>query len=234
MRILIGLFIGMLSYSSLAASIPDAPHVYVKGKGKITVLPDLAEISLSVVSHRQDLIAAKKEADTLSAVIIKIAQEYEIAKEDVSASELSIQQEREYDREQKKQLITGYKVSRNIQLYLKDISAYSRLMQSLVNAGITQINGIVLMASNAEDLQKQAEKLAIADAKSAAEELAEGFEVKITRLYRASKEPIRGESPYANVEASFRDSAPANIVEGAFEPGSIDIEQVVYAVYLIE
>ncbi|WDD99240.1 SIMPL domain-containing protein [Thalassomonas actiniarum] len=233
MRILVGLCLAIFSFSSLAAAIPDSPHVYVKGRGKISVLPDLAEISFSVIRRHSDLIQAKKEADTLSANIIKIAEEYEIAKEDISASELFIQQEMQYDREAGKQVITGFKVSRNIQFYLKKIDLYSRLMQSLVNAGITQINGIRMMASNAEDLQKQAQKLAIADARAAAEELADGFEVKIARLYRAAKEPIRGEQPYATME-SMRDSAPANIVEGAFEPGSITIEQVLYAVYLIE
>ncbi|WP_281560458.1 SIMPL domain-containing protein [Thalassomonas sp. RHCl1] len=233
MRILVGLCLAIFSFSSLAAAIPDSPHVYVKGRGKISVLPDLAEISFSVIRRHSDLIQAKKAADTLSADIIKIAEEYEIAKEDISASELFIQQEMQYDREAGKQVITGFKVSRNIQFYLKKIDVYSRLMQSLVNAGITQINGIQMMASNAEDLQKQAQKLAIADARAAAEELADGFEVNIARLYRAAKEPIRGEQPYAAME-SMRDSAPANIVEGAFEPGSITIEQVVYAVYLLE
>ncbi len=225
--------VSVISFSCLAGSIPDTPHVYVKGVGKITVLPDMAEIPMTVVTRNDDLIKAKREADQLSATIIKIAKQYQIAEKDISASELVIQRETDYDNITNKIVLLNYRVDRSVTLYLKDIKLYSQLLQSLVNAGITELNGIKLLASNEKELRQKAEKLAITDTIAAAKELAEGFGVKVNKLYRASKKPINESDAYSNIRVYDR-SIPAHIVEGAFEPGYIDIEEVIYAVYLID
>ncbi|WP_441003380.1 SIMPL domain-containing protein [Pseudocolwellia agarivorans] len=235
MRYIIAL-LGCMSFFAAAASLPDVPHFYVKGTGKITVVPDTAQVSFSIVTRSKDLVEAKKEADTLSAAVIKIAKDYKLDAKDISASELYIQRETQYDNITRKQVFIGHKVTRSVQLYLKDLSRYSYLVQSLVNAGITEMQGVKLMASNIDELTKKASLLAIADAKEAAKELAKGFEVNLGQLYRASAEAIRGEAAYSSsaMMSMKRDSAPANIVNGAFEPGSIDVVQSIYAVYLID
>ena len=236
MRYLIVL-LAMMSFFSTAASLPNVPHFYVQGTGKITVVPDTAEVSFSIISRNKDLINAKIEADTLSAKVINIAKKYKIDKRDISASELYIQRETRYDNVTRKQVFIGHKVTRSIQLYLKDMSQYSHLVQSLVNAGITEMRGVKLMASNIEALNKKASLLAIQDAKKSAKDLAKGFDVKLGQLYRASTQAIQGEAPYgrhSGMESMSMKSAPANIVSGAFEPGSIDVVQSIYAVYLID
>ena len=236
MRYLIVL-LAMMSFFSTAASLPNVPHFYVQGTGKITVVPDTAEVSFAITSRDKNLVKAKKEADTLSAHVIKIAKDYGIDKKDISASELFIQRETRYDNVTRKQVFIGHKVTRSIQLYLKDMSKYSHLVQSLVNAGITEMHGVKLMASNIEALNKKASLLAIQDAKQAAKDLAKGFDVQLGQLYRASTQAIQGEAPYGRnrmMDAMEMKSAPANIVKGAFEPGSIDVVQHIYAVYLID
>lgn len=229
--------LSVVSVFSTASSLPNAPHIYVQGTGKITVVPDTAEVSFTIVSTHKNLVTAKKEADTLSAEVIKIAKDYGIDKKGISASELYIRQETRYDNVTRKQVFIGHKVTRSIQLYLKDMSRYSHLVQSLVNAGITEMHGVKLQASNIAELTKKAEMLAIIDAKKAAKSLTKGFDVDLGSLYRASKQAVAGETPYraqAMMMDMERKSAPANIVKGAFEPGSIDVVQHIYAVYLIE
>ena len=236
MRLLI-LCLGLISLFSVGGSLPNAPHIYVQGTGKITVVPDTAEVSFAIISRNKNLVDAKKEADTLSAQVISIAKNYGINNKDISASELYIQQETRYDNVTRKQVFIGHKVTRSIQLYLKDMSRYSHLVQSLVNAGITELHGVKLLASNIAELTKKAEMLAIVDAKKAAKDLTQGFDVNLGALYRASKQVIAGETPYraqAMMMDMERKSAPANIVEGSFEPGSIDVIQHIYAVYLID
>lgn len=236
MRLFI-LCLGLISLFSVASSLPNAPHIYVQGTGKITVVPDTAEVSFAIISRNKNLVEAKKEADTISAKVINIAKDYGMNKKDISASELYIQQETRYDNVTRKQVFIGHKVTRSIQLYLKDMSRYSHLVQSLVNAGITELHGVKLLASNIAELTKKAEMLAIVDAKKAAKDLTQGFDVNLGALYRASKQVVAGETPYraqAMMMDMERKSAPANIVKGAFEPGSIDVIQHIYAVYLID
>jgi len=236
MRFLI-ILLGCISFISNAESLPDSPHFYVQGTGKITVVPDTAEVAFSIVAINKDLVAAKKEADTLSAAAIKIAKEYGMHKKDISASELFIQRETRYDNVTRKQVFIGHRVTRSILLCLKDLSRYADLVQSLINSGITEMQGVKLTASNIEELNRKASLLAIADAKKSAKALATGFEVTLGQLYRASAQAIRGETAYSRhgmMEFDSMKSAPANIVNGAFEPGSIEVVQSIYAVYLID
>lgn len=231
------LLLGCISLFSTAASLPNVPHFYVQGTGKITVVPDTAKISFSITARDKNLIKAKKEADSLSADVIKIAKDYRISKEDISASQLYIQRETQYDNITRKQVFIGHKVTRSVDLYLKDLEQYSHLVQSIINAGVTEMRGVQLIASNIEELNKQASLLAIADAKKSAQDLAKGFEVNLGQLYRASKQPIQGEAPYSSrgmMEMASMKSVPANVVNDAFEPGSIDVIQHIYVVYLID
>jgi len=230
------IFLGCVSFFTSAASLPDAPHFYVQGTGKITVIPDTAKVSFSIITRNKNLITAKKEADVLSAEVIKIAKQYRINKKDISASELYIQRETQYDNITRKQVFVGHKVTRSIQLYLKDLKRYAHLVQALVNAGITEMQGVQLMASNVEELNKKASLLAIKNAKQSAKDLSKGFGVNLGQLYRASVKPIRGETAYSSdvMMSMKREGAPSNIVNGAFEAGSIDIVQTIYAVYLIQ
>jgi uncharacterized protein YggE len=225
-----------VSFFTVAASLPDAPHFYVQGTGKVTVVPDTAQVSFSIVTRNKNLVTAKKEADILSAEVIGIAKKYRLDKKDISASELYIQRETQYDNITRKQVFIGHKVTRSVQLYLKDLKRYAHLVQSLVNAGITEMQGVKLMSSNVEALNKKASLLAITNAKQSAKDLATGFGVNLGQLYRASVKPIRGETAYSGdaVMSMKRERAPSNIVNGAFEAGSIDIVQTIYAVYLID
>lgn len=235
MRFII-LLLPLLSFFTAATSLPNVPHLYVQGSAKINVVPDTAKVSFAIVTRNKNLVTAKKEADLLSAKVINIAKDYKLAKKDISAAELIIQRENRYDNVTRKQVFVGYKVTRSVQLFLKDLNRYSHLVQSLVNAGITEMYGVKLMASNINELNKKAALLAIKDAKQSAKDLAKGFGVSLGQLYRASADPIRGEAPYSSkVEMSMdRMSAPANIVEGAFEAGSLDVVQNIYAIYLID
>ena len=234
MRTFILLFTLLFSLNSLAGALPDSPHLYVKGVGVITVKPDIAQLHLSINFTNKNVIEAKKQSDSLAAKVIKIAEQYKIDKKDISASELNIHRETEYHSAKQKQIFIGYQVNRNISLKIRNLDQYTEIMQTLINSGVNEVGYVTLLSSKEDELRQQAKEKAIKDVKNAVKSLARSFDVKVGDLYRVSESPIKEEDVYAMKAMVRMREAPANIVNDSFEPGNIEIEETIYAVYLID
>ncbi|AXV65294.1 DUF541 domain-containing protein [Pseudoalteromonas lipolytica] len=225
-----------MSFNVFALATPDAPHIYIQGNASITTIPDNVKLTVAIVEIDKDLIAAKNKADNTMAKAIKLAKSKGVEEKGIYASNISIQRETEYNRETGKQNFVGYRVTRNLSLTLTDTKQYPVLLQQLVNSGINEINQTQFVSSRYEELQKQAQKLAIKDARAAAKEFANDYGVELKGLYTASNSPLdTGVQPYMRAEKMvMADAAPSNYVPDAYNGGEITIIASSYAVYYIE
>tara|TARA_B110000211_G_scaffold37734_1_gene38030 strand:+ start:1742 stop:2482 length:741 start_codon:yes stop_codon:yes gene_type:complete len=225
------------SFNTLAASTPDAPHIYVKGEATLTTMPDYVQLSVGITEIDKDLLAAKNKTDTAMAKAIKLVKEVGVKEGDINAGHISINRESQYNRTSGTQDFKGFRVSRTLTLKLSDIKKYPELLQSLVNNGINEINQTQFLASNYNELHKKAQKLAIKDARDAAKEFSEDYGVEIKGLYTASLSPMNVPSqPYMRAEQTMMkaDSTSGNFVPDAYHAGEIKVTASSYAVYFIE
>lgn len=225
-----------LSTNSFAASTPDAPHIYIQGKASITTIPDNVQLSVAIVEIDKNLMAAKQKADQTMAKAIKIAKQSGVDEKSINAAQIQINRDTQYNRETNKQDFNGYRIGRSLTFTLSEVDKYPQLLQNLVDAGINEIQQTQFTSSRQTALQKQAQKMAIDDAKQAAKELANNYDVEIKGLYSASSSPLdSGAQPYMRVEkAMMQDSAAASFVPDAYHAGEITITASSYAIYLIE
>ncbi|WP_286247610.1 SIMPL domain-containing protein [Pseudoalteromonas sp. MM1] len=226
-----------LSLGAHANSTPNAPHIYVKGEATVTTMPDYVQLSVGIVEIDKDLIDAKNKADKTMAKAIKLVKELGIKDGNINAGHISINRESQYNRSSGEQEFKGFRVSRTLSVKLSQIEKYPQLLQNLVNNGINQINQTQFLASNYEELHKQAQKLAIQDARKAAKELSADYGVELKGLYTASLSPMNVPAqPYARSEKTMMvaDSAPGNFVPDAYHAGEIKVTASSYAVYFID
>lgn len=226
-----------LSVDAHANSTPNAPHIYVKGEATVTTMPDYVQLSVGIVEIDKDLIDAKNKADKNMAKAIKLVKELGIKDGNINAGHISINRESQYNRSSGEQEFKGFRVSRTLSVKLSQIEKYPQLLQNLVNNGINQINQTQFLASNYEELHKQAQKLAIQDARKAAKELSADYGVELKGLYTASLSPMNvAAQPYARSEKTMMvaDSAPGNFVPDAYHAGEIKVTASSYAVYFID
>lgn len=230
------IFASLLSFNALASPTPNAPHIYVKGKATLTTMPDYVQLSVGITDVDKDLIAAKNKTDLAIAKAIKLVKKVGVKKGDINAGQISISRDSQYNRTTGSQDFKGFKVSRTLTVKLTDINKYPELLQSLVNNGINQINQTQFLASNYNELQKKAQKLAIKDARDAAKEFSADYGVELKGLYSASSSPLNVQSqPYMRTEkVMMADSAPSNYVPDAYHAGEIKVTASSYAVYLID
>lgn len=151
-----------ISYSQEQKQIPS---ISVSGEGKVKVAPDQASISISIETKGSKANDVKQQNDKKMDAILKFIKNSNIAKEDYQTQRVSLNPN--YDYEKKKY---SYIATQTLQILLKDLSKYDVLMEGLVDQGINRIDNVEFKSSKMKELQSDARKLAVKDAKAKAED----------------------------------------------------------------
>jgi uncharacterized protein YggE len=141
------------------------PSINVSGEGKVKVAPDQASITISIETKGTKAEDVKKENDKKMDAVLKFIKSSNIAKEDYQTQRVSLNPN--YDYEKKKH---NYIATQTVQILLKDLSKYDVLMEGLVDQGINRIDNVEFKSSKMKELQSDARKLAVKDAKAKSED----------------------------------------------------------------
>lgn len=175
--LLIVLFTTMLQ----AQEMKQIPTINVSGEGKIKVTPDQAAISISLETKGAKAVDVKKENDTKIDAVLKYIKKMNIAKEDYQTQRVSLYPN--YDYEKKK---TSYIATQTVYVLLKDLNKYDVLMDGLFDLGINRIDNVEFKSSKIDQLQSDARKLAIKDAKAKAEDFVSVLNQKVGKALTIS------------------------------------------------
>jgi len=145
-------------------------HIEVSGEGKIYATPDIALLTLSFSQRDKQALRAKKTIDSQVSELLALAKRLQIEDKDIQAARLTIYPE--YDHKNNRQLI-GYNVSREVQVKLRDLLNYPKLLEGSVEIGATHAGQLQLDFSNRKELENQALQAAFKDARQQAKLLAE-------------------------------------------------------------
>lgn len=159
------LILMMSTISLFAQEVKQVPQISVIGEGKIKVVPDEAMITVSIENTSNEAIDAKKANDIVADKVLKLIKKKGIAAADFQTQRMNLYQNYDYNTKKK-----SYVANQTISIHLKDLSKYDNLMMELVETGINGIQGVEFLSSKIKDLEKQARKNALLDAKSKAED----------------------------------------------------------------
>ena len=233
----------ILSQLSAASPLPDKPHVYVEGSAEVEVTPDLMTFSLLIEKTDLDLAAAKADVDARSNLLINTSKKLGIKPDAIATTALSIFPE--YDYKDQGRVFSGNRVSRQVDIKLKDLTKYAQVMKALVDAKITQTINTKLSLSDEKSAQDKVLISAMADAKARAERLVKSQGKELGEPFSISEFNTRAEEIFSLrvsrgiVGESASDAAPqamsAKMVSNEpFEPGVMKAKAQVYVVYLLK
>jgi len=168
-QITTALVTGLLMLCSLTISA-DQAYIEVTGTGQVKASPDIANVRFSFSQTSLEQVQAKKLVDTQIINLLKLTEKLGVKKADVHAARLSIYPE--YDYKQNRRL-TGYRVSRDISITLRELNNYSTLIDGAVKIGATQSGQLTHDFSNRQELENKAMLQALKQAKHKASLLAE-------------------------------------------------------------
>jgi uncharacterized protein YggE len=202
--------------SASSASAIDRPTdsgndrwVEVSGEGSVGAAPDFARVTLGVTSTGKNAGEAMAANANAANALVSLIKSEGVAPADIQTSELSISPmfSQPSAGQRSEPTITGYSVSNNLTVMLRDIPRLGALLDKAVAAGANSIYGIGFGHNDPSALLDKARPLAVADARRKAEIYASAGGAKIGRLM-ALTEGTGGQMPVAFSRA-YAASAPA-------------------------
>jgi uncharacterized protein YggE len=158
----------------------DSHTINVVGEGELSVAPDVAYISIALVTKAN----TAKEAQSNNAAGFSNVQKvlfdtYKLDKKDVLTSGFQVQPVYTYANKEEPK-ITSYSATQTIRISYRDLAKIGMLLDDLSSAGVNQMNGIQFDTEKRQEYEIQAIDLAMNNAALKAKAIAKnsGKELK--------------------------------------------------------
>jgi len=225
------IFMLALMFSTLghAQELKQIPMISVSGEGKVEVAPDQASISISIESKGTKSSEVKKDNDIKTAAVLKTITKLNIAREDFQTERVSLNPN--YDYEKKKY---NYIATQTIRILLKDLAKYDELMEGLIDAGTNRIDNVEFKSSKLKQLQSEARKLAVQDAKAKAMDFVSVLGQKVGKAISISDNSQNYNPPRPMYAMANMKSADASAQRETLAVGEMEIIVNVSVGFILE
>lgn len=229
------LIVGLTSPFAVQAKADDRT-ILVTGEGEASVAPDQVEFVIGIDVTEAKVEASKAKSDEAMRRILATAKEFKIEARDVQSDYIRIQpiQENLYPNSAKPgPLVYRYNARRDVRILLRDISKYDGLMAALFEGGANNLHSLQFKTSNPNKLEVDARSLALKDAKSKAEMIAQQMSLKLGRP-RSIAEGLREPTPVPMMTMAFKESFARDSREPTLSPGEIKVREQVTVIFEAE
>ncbi len=194
--ILLGLFLLVVSIkeikeiSYVGRDVPAMNTISVNGKGEQFQAPDIATFSFGVTENAKTVDVAQTAATTKVNAALKALKDNGIDEKDIKTTSYNINPHYEYVQtacvagncQGGRQVLTGYDVSQNIEVKVRDLTKAGSLFTTVGNLGVQNVNSLAFSIDKIEDVRAKARAEAITDAQEKAKVLAKQLGVRIVRI----------------------------------------------------
>lgn len=236
--VLLAFFLITLSFNNLKKfhTIGQAPRqpysITITGTGKITSAPNIATTQVGLVTEKSDAGAAQSENSQKMNKLIAALQGLGIAQADLKTTQYQVYPKYSYDAKAGS-TITGYSVSQNVEVKIRDLQKISAVLAAAAAAGSNQVSGIAFTIDDQKKLEAEAREAAIKDAKEKAEVLADQLGVELGRVVSFSESQGGAmPQPYPMMAKESVGAAPQ--VAPDIQAGSLEIQSDVAVTFEIE
>jgi hypothetical protein len=147
--------------------------ITVIGQGEAQGQPDQAHATVGVEISAPTVEEATNQNAAVIEQIMTALDEMGIAAEDIQTSNYSLWAEQRYDEREGTQDITGYHVSNQVNVTIRNINNVGDVLAAVTNAGANSIYGVSFSVADTAVLEAEAREAAIADARARAQSLAD-------------------------------------------------------------
>jgi uncharacterized protein YggE len=246
-KILFALLAMTITPISLAQTIPNAPHIIVKGMAETKVAPDTFNADFLLKEISFDLKQATNDVEKNTAFLIDSAKRHGAKPADLKALNIQIGPVTEYNEAKRKSEFSGNQVSRNVRVKFKDKKVFQKFLSTIPLSQTVQLLSVRATLSTYKELEASLFKLSAIDAKSQAQFMADTFDLKLLNIYTiTSNDPAMVSRTLENVVVSGNriwppeaPSPPSSAVDSfgpgnTLEEGELNFMKSVYIVYLVQ
>lgn len=187
----------------------------ISGKGSVMVTPDIATVSLGVITENKELKVAQEENAVKSTQVVNSLINSGIEEKDIKTEAYTINPE--YDYIEGKQVFRGYRVTHTFKVIIKNLKKVGEIIDSAVASGANTVSNINFTISNPSIYYKKALNLAIDDAVRKAESMESSLKITINRIPISIVEEGQSYTPIAEKVLYSAPSPVTPIKEGQIE-----------------
>ena len=146
--------------------------ITVTGTAESRVAPDMAMLSMAVVEEDIAVDAARSRADAIVASALETLRAAGIEAGDIDTSALRVDPQYRWQESTRRQILTGYRITRGIEVRLLDLDRLGSLLVSLSEAGVNRIDAPAPGLQNREAVYQEVLAAAAENARQRATVLA--------------------------------------------------------------
>jgi uncharacterized protein YggE len=198
---------------------PQGPVVVTVGEATVRVAPDRAFVMVSVETRaKSPRDAQRMNAEAMTAVQQRLTQA-RIAKDAIRTTGYDLQQE--FDFVQGRRVLREFVARNGIEVRVDDIARTGEILDASVQSGATSVSGIRFDLQDRAGVEREALRLAVADARARAEAAASGGGRAIDRVLRIEDSRDGGVIPPRPMMTMARTAE--GVAQTPVEPGTIEI-----------
>ena len=149
----------------------------MSGDAQVNVVPDRVTILLGVETRSKNLQEASSQNDALIRQVLAAARGLEVNASDIQTDFIHV--DLAYKNSDDSTLVDYYKVTKEVQIVLKDVAKFETLVSAVLHAGANHIYGIDFSTAELRKYRDQARALATKAAIEKANDLAAAAGMKV-------------------------------------------------------
>lgn len=187
-------FVLLFLYSKFGPSLPISVLTQTKGEpmmvsdtGKVTVVPDIAKVTVGIEAQGQILKRVQDEVNTKSKALIDALKKLGIDDKDIKTTNYNVYPEYSYDSTLYK--INGYRVSTNYEVKITDFEIVNDVLVAATSTGANVVGNISFEVNEKtkSELTQKAREEAVKLAKNKADGLAKASGITLGKIINVTE-----------------------------------------------
>lgn len=164
----------------------DATYLSVSSQAEASRVPDVATLSVGVVTQAVDGNAAMRDNAAQMSKVVAAIKASGIADKDIQTSGVNLSPQYRYA-ENEPPKITGYQASNTVSIKVREIARLGEVLDALAAQGANQINGPTFEIDQPEPVYDEARMSALKKAQIRARTYADALGVRVRRIVSISE-----------------------------------------------
>lgn len=209
---------------------PGLKSFSVSAEGEEIAIPDIAEISIGVITEGNDLKILQKENTEKINKIINFLKEKGIEEKDIKTENYIVSPQ--YDYKISPYKIISYSISQTLSIKVRDFSKIGDILSQSVNYGANNVYGPNFKIDNQDVYLEKAREKAIKKAKEKAQQIAKDAGFKLGKILNVS-EPSSSWNPIRAKAYSAPEQVEA-VPSPQIQPGSQEVKSQITITFEIK
>lgn len=190
-RVLLAVFLLVpLAASAQQPLVPAEPHVVTSGQGVVQAVPDRAWVSVGAESRASSAREAQRLNTAAMTPILEKLRAAGISGDAIKTVAYDVQYE--WDFVNGKRVGKGYVARNTVEVRVDAIDKVGEVLEIAGSSGATSLGGVRFDLKDRTRLEREALRLAVADARGKADAIAAGAGRSIDRILRIEEQGVSG------------------------------------------